>query len=64
MLLDRIASLAGECATDLVFVRHGSRHDLYRFGSTMIAIPRHREIRERTALSIIHDCERERRSQP
>ncbi|PZE26226.1 toxin-antitoxin system, toxin component, HicA family protein [Curtobacterium flaccumfaciens pv. flaccumfaciens] len=57
-LLDRLARLAEQRGVTFVFDRHGGRHDVFRFGESAVAVPRHREVRERTALSIIRDCQR------
>ncbi|PYY35559.1 type II toxin-antitoxin system HicA family toxin [Curtobacterium sp. MCBD17_030] len=40
-----------------VLLRHGGRHDVFLFGSERIEIPRHREIREMLARSIIRNCD-------
>ena len=39
------------------FERHGSNHDLYDNGVNSISIPRHNEINERLAKSIIKKLE-------
>jgi mRNA interferase HicA len=39
--------------------RRGGRHDLWRCGSTVVTIPRHREINELTALGIFKSLEQE-----
>ena len=36
-----------------VFVRHGGNHDVYKRGEDTEAVPRHREIPEKLAESII-----------
>jgi hypothetical protein len=36
----------------LEFARHGSRHDIWRVGSTQFSMPRHREIGDRLALAV------------
>ena len=33
--------------------RHGSNHDIYQKGQTIIEVPRHKEINEDTAKSIL-----------
>jgi hypothetical protein len=57
-LLSRLASAAHRAEVPFVFVRHGGRHDLYRFGQVPVAVPRHREFDEQTARAIIRACER------
>lgn len=36
--------------------RHGSNHDIYRKDQKQIAIPRHKEINEETAKSILKEA--------
>ena len=36
--------------------RHGSNHDIYRKGNKHISVPRHKEINEDTANSIIKEA--------
>lgn len=36
-----------------VFERHGGEHDVYRRGSDLEQVPRHKEINEITALKIL-----------
>lgn len=38
------------------FLRHGANHDIYTNGTYNIALPRHREIRERTAKIILQEA--------
>jgi mRNA interferase HicA len=40
-------------------IREGSRHEVWRCGTTVVSIPRHREINELTALGIFRDLEQE-----
>lgn len=35
------------------FERHGSDHDVYRCGKTIVEVPRHREVNEITAKMIL-----------
>ena len=37
------------------FVREGASHSLYQLGATRVVLPRHSEINEITALSIMKD---------
>jgi hypothetical protein len=57
-LVSRLASAAARAGVPFTFVRHGGRHDLYRFGQVPVAVPRHREVHEETARAIIRACER------
>jgi hypothetical protein len=38
-------------------VRQGGQHTLYQLGSTKVSVPRHSEINEMTAQSIMKDLE-------
>ncbi len=57
-LLARLGSPAARAGVPFTFLRHGGRHDLYRFGQVPVAVPRHREIDAQTARAIIRACER------
>lgn len=37
-------------------LRHGSNHDIYSNGSYNISVPRHKEIKERTACGILSEA--------
>ena len=52
-LIRTLWALADVERVDFELVREGGKHQLWRFGEVLIPIPRHREIVERTALSII-----------
>ena len=52
--LDRRARTAG---VQFSFVRHGAKHDIYRFGGHNVPIPRHREIKEGTVRNILGQTE-------
>ena len=39
-----------------VFKRHGGDHDIYVRGHEMEKVPRHKEIKETTAIKIIKRC--------
>ena len=41
------------------FVRHGSRHDIWRVGGLQFSVPRHRELGDRLALAISQSLEAE-----
>lgn len=55
-LLKRMRKIAKEGGLDLEFVRHGGNHDQYRIGTTLLPVPRHREIKEGTANAILRDA--------
>lgn len=54
-LLREIGTAANDAGVDWVFVRQGANHEMWRCGTAVVAIPRHREINERTATSILKD---------
>lgn len=56
-LIRRLRRIAAEHDSTLSFVREGSNHELWEIGGERIVIPRHREINERTATSIIRHAE-------
>ena len=58
-LLRAIRDAAEASGVTLEFVRHGSRHDIWRVGSTQFSMPRHREIGERLALAVKQSLEDE-----
>ena len=45
-------------ALGFIFERNGKEHDLYRLGDTIVVIPRHKEVNELTARSIIKKAEK------
>ena len=51
-LLRRVRRAARTRGIELAMVRQGAEHEIWRCGSTQIAIPRHREISEGTALDV------------
>ena len=51
-LLKRLAEVG-----DLEFVREGARHTIFLVKGNIVAVPRHREINEITAIEIIRDAE-------
>ena len=54
--VDLIRSLlrhAKESGTTVELVRHAAGHEVWRFGTAMVTVPRHQEIDERTAQGII-----------
>ena len=58
-LLNTLAKVAKTNGTTFDFVREGGGHSVYRINGTNIIIPRHNEINERTAKSIIKQAEKE-----
>lgn len=58
-LLRAIGDAAASSGRTLEFVRHGSRHDIWRVGDTQFSVPRHREVGERLALAVRQSLETE-----
>jgi hypothetical protein len=58
-LLRAIRDAAEASGVTMVFVRHGSRHDVWRVGSTQFTVPRHREIGDRLAQAVRQSLEDE-----
>jgi mRNA interferase HicA len=56
-LIKRLEAIAAAKDLSLEFIRQGGSHTIYRIGSQNVAIARHREIPEQTALRIIRDVE-------
>jgi mRNA interferase HicA len=52
-LIGRIRVAARHRGHTWVLVRQGSAHEVWALGGTKVTIPRHREISERTARSIM-----------
>jgi predicted RNA binding protein YcfA (HicA-like mRNA interferase family) len=52
-LLKRLASIG-----DVEVVREGGNHTIFRVNGNLVAIPRHREISERTAAAILRDAKK------
>lgn len=52
----RIAALARASGVTWGFDRAGANHDVYRFNGKTIPIPRHREIGEDLAKTILKQC--------
>jgi hypothetical protein len=59
VLLQRIAEAAKERGLLLEDVREGSNHTIYRVAATPFSVPRHTDINEITAQSIMKHLERE-----
>jgi hypothetical protein len=56
-LIRELRRRADRRGVPFVLLRHGGRHDVFRFGSERIEIPRHREVREMLARAIIRSCD-------
>ena len=52
-LIKRIERMAKAGGTDMALVREGASHTIFRVGTAVFPIPRHSEINERTAQSIL-----------
>lgn len=57
-LIKRLRAISSATGTELVFPREGSNHELWSIVGERIVIPRHREVNERTARSIIEQARR------
>jgi mRNA interferase HicA len=55
ILLRSLARLAQDRGVSFQFERSTGPHDVYRWGDHVIAIPRHREVNERLARSILRE---------
>ena len=55
----RIAAAAVRLSLSGMMIRDGKEHEVWRCGSTLVTIPRHREINEYTAEGIFKDLEGE-----
>ena len=58
-LLREIREAAAFAGVTMEFVRHGSRHDIWRVGSLSFSVPRHRELGDRLARAICESLEAE-----
>ena len=56
-LLAKLVKIAEDKEATLEFVRHGGSHDMYRIRGELLVVPRHRELKEGTARSIIRQAE-------
>jgi hypothetical protein len=57
-LLKRISNRANETGSTWVLAREGANHEIYRLDNrVMIPVPRHNEIGERLAQTILRQCE-------
>jgi mRNA interferase HicA len=58
-LMKRLRAMAKERGLEFRLVREGSKHEIHRFGSLLVSIPRHKEINELTANGILDACREE-----
>jgi hypothetical protein len=58
-LLRAIRGAAEVSGVSMMFVRHGSRHDIWRVGGMQFSVPRHKEIGECLALAVRQSLEDE-----
>lgn len=56
-LIQTIQRTAGAQHLSWGKIREGSRHEVWRCGTTVVSIPRHREINDLTAVGIFKDLE-------
>ena len=56
-LIRRIGAAARRAGVEWYFVREGREHELWQCGPSGVAVPRHREIGEKTARRIMADLE-------
>lgn len=56
-LMQEIAKQARAANIEWTFVRQGANHELWRFGTLPVTIPRHADINERTAQGILRAIE-------
>jgi len=56
-LIHRIRVAAADHGISCHLVRQGSRHEIWEVGGLRFAVPRHRDISERTAESIVRELE-------
>lgn len=54
-LLRRMAAEAKRAGVDLEFIREGGGHSIYRVNNHNLVVPRHAEVNERVAKSLIAD---------
>lgn len=53
-LIKRIREIARKDGFELTFVREGGNHEIWSIRGRRLVVPRHREINEHTAQSIIN----------
>jgi mRNA interferase HicA len=52
-LINKIGKAAAEAGVTFERIREGGSHTIYRYGSQNVVMPRHKEINELTARSIL-----------
>ena len=57
-LMKGIRATADSAGAELVFVRQGSNHEIWSLGGGRLVIPRHRNINEHTANSVLTEARR------
>jgi len=58
VLLQELRKIAKAKGLTLNLVRHGGNHDLYELGTVRLTVPRHPEVNEMTAKSIIREAKK------
>jgi hypothetical protein len=58
-LIRRVEEASRRAGLNWVLLRQGGGHEIWRLEQTMVAIPRHRELKEQTALSVFRKLEPE-----
>ena len=58
-LIRKVTAAAAAAGKDFTLVRQGGSHSVFRCGSQSVIVPRHREINELTARSIMRDLDNE-----
>lgn len=56
-LIKSLRAIAQAADMDFDFVREGANHEIWTIGGERLVIPRHREVNERTAQSILRKAE-------
>lgn len=56
-LIKSLRATAQAADMDFDFVREGTNHEIWTIGGERLVIPRHREVNERTAQSILRKAE-------
>ncbi|MEW1913780.1 hypothetical protein AB0442_36035 [Kitasatospora sp. NPDC085895] len=54
--LQELRKIARAKGLDLELVRHGANHDLYELGTVRLTVPRHPDVNELTARSILKEA--------
>jgi hypothetical protein len=58
-LISKVGAAASSAGLCWHLERQGANHEVWQLGTTRIAVPRHRELKELTALSIFRNLESE-----